>query len=84
MCDYICKCIKGEYKGLEFGFKANELHKNSSTDIFVLFFKDIRQASDFIIKFFLNAYENKQIELSIDNNVVHIRSKSVTIEKAVI
>ena len=82
MCEYICRCIKGEYKGLEFKFIANDMCSYSVD--YYLFFKDLRQASDFIIKFFLNSYETERVDLSLKNNAIIIHSPKIEIEKAVI
>lgn len=82
MYEYICKCIKGKYKGLEFRFRANDIGSNSIG--YHLFFKDLRQVSDFIIKFFLNAYEENSIEMNLDGTYCVICSPSIEIERAVI
>lgn len=82
MCEYICRCIKGNYKGLEFRFKANGISSYSSG--YHLFFKDLRQVSDFIIKFFLNGYEENRVEMNLDGTYCVIFSPSIEIEKVVI
>lgn len=84
MFECICRCIKGEYKGLEFRFTVNGVYRFEYPCGYHLFFKDLRQASDFIIKFFLNAYETEDITLSLDNKVITMYSPSIEIERAVI
>ena len=84
MFEYVCRCKKGKYKGLEFRFTANGVFIFEHPSSYHLFFKDLRQASDFIIKYFLNAYEAKDIELTLDNKVITLYSPSIEIERAVI
>lgn len=84
MCECICRCTKGEYKGLEFRFTANGVYRFEYPSGYQLFFKELRQASDFIIKFFLNAYETRDITLSLDNKTITIFTPSIEIERVVI
>lgn len=84
MCECVCRCIKGKYKGLEFRFTASGFYRYERPNSYALFFKDLRQLSDFIIKFFLNAYEENFVEMNVDGTYCTIHSPSIEIEKAVI
>lgn len=84
MCEFICRCISGVYKGLEFKFMAKDIMKYDYTNVYNIAFKDLRQASDFIIKFFLNAYEEVRVDLSLNGTFCTIQSSSIELEKVVI
>ena len=81
MKTFICTALKICY-GLSFKFNANRAVKYNET--VYLFFKDNRQRDDFIIKLFLNAFCEKKLFVTIEDNVVQICTNDVKIEEVII